>query len=76
MERALAPGGWLVYETYRLGQERFGRPIRAHFLLARGELARAFPTLETIRYEELDPEAGPVSARLLARKPGGAATLG
>lgn len=69
MERALAPGGWLVYETYRVGQERFGRPIRAHFLLARGELARAFPTLETIHYEERDPEAGPVSARLLARKP-------
>ncbi len=69
MERALAPGGWLVYETYRVGQERFGRPVRAHFLLARDELARAFPTLETIRYEERDPEAGPVSARLLARKP-------
>jgi tellurite methyltransferase len=69
MERALAPGGWLVYETYRVGQERFGRPVRAHFLLARDELARAFPSLETIRYEERDPEAGPVSARLLARKP-------
>jgi SAM-dependent methyltransferase len=69
MERALAPGGWLVYETYRAGQERFGKPMRAHFLLARGELARAFPTLETIHYEERAPEAGPVSARLLARKP-------
>ena len=73
MEHALAPGGWLVYETYRVGQERFGRPIRAHFLLARDELARAFPTLETIQYEERDPEAGPVTARLLARKPGGTA---
>lgn len=69
MERALAPGGWLVYETFRVGQERFGRPIRAHFLLARDELARAFPTLETIHYEEREPEAGPVTARLLARKP-------
>jgi len=69
MERALAPGGWLVYETFRAGQERFGRPIRAHFLLARDELARAFPTLETVRYEERDPVAGPVTARLLARKP-------
>jgi SAM-dependent methyltransferase len=69
MERALAPGGWLVYETYRVGQERFGRPIRARFLLARDELARAFPALETIHYEERDPEAGPVTARLLARKP-------
>ena len=75
MERALAPGGWLVYETYRAGQERFGRPIRAHFLLGRDELAHAFPALETIRYEERDPEGGPVSARLLARKPGKAATL-
>ena len=69
MERALAPGGWLVYETYRAGQERFGKPMRAQFLLARGELARAFPALETIHYEERDPETGPVSARLLARKP-------
>ena len=69
MERALAPGGWLVYETYRTGQERFGRPVRAHFLLARDELARAFPALETVHYEERDPEAGPVTARLLARRP-------
>lgn len=73
MERALAPGGWLVYETYRVGQERFGRPIRPHFLLGRGELALAFPTLETIHYEEREPEAGPVTARLLARRPGKAA---
>ena len=68
MERALAPGGWLVYETFRAGQERLGKPIRAHFLLARDELARAFPTLETVHYEELEPAAGPVTARLLARK--------
>jgi tellurite methyltransferase len=68
IERALAPGGWLVYETYRTGQERIGKPIRARFLLARDELARAFPALETVRYEEREPEGGPVSARLLARK--------
>ena len=70
IERALAPGGWLVYETFRTGQERFGRPIRAHFLLAPDELAAAFPALETVRYEERDPESGPVTARLLARRPG------
>lgn len=74
MERALAPGGWLVYETYRVGQERFGRPIRPHFLLGRGELALAFPALEIIHYEEREPAAGPVTARLLARRPGEAAT--
>jgi len=70
IERALAPGGWLAYETYRAGQERFGRPIRPQFLLAPGELATALPGLETILYEERDPPEGPVTARLLARRPG------
>ncbi len=69
IERALAPGGWLVYETFRLGQERYGRPRRAHFLLEPGELARGFPGLTVVRYEEREPEGGPVTARLLARKP-------
>jgi len=69
MEAALAPGGHLVYETFLVGQERFGRPRRAHFLLEPGELARAFPGLATVRYEERDPEGGPVMARLVARKP-------
>jgi len=31
IERALAPGGCLVYETYRVGQERFGRPRSPKF---------------------------------------------
>jgi SAM-dependent methyltransferase len=71
MEAAVAPGGWLIYETYRDGQERFGRPRRAHFLLRPGELAVAFPALETVGYEEPDPPEGPVTARLLARRPSG-----
>jgi SAM-dependent methyltransferase len=70
IEGALAPGGWLVYETYRAGQERFGKPKRAQFLLERNELAGAFPGLTTVRYEEREPEGGPVTARLLAHKPG------
>ncbi len=71
MEAAVAPGGWLVYETYRAGQERFGRPKRAHFMLQPGELARAFPGLRTVRHEEPDPPGGPLTARLLARRPTG-----
>jgi SAM-dependent methyltransferase len=69
IERALAPGGHLVYETYRRGQARFGRPKHPRFLLDDGELARAFPTLVVEHYEELDPEGGPITARLLARRP-------
>ena len=70
IERALAPGGWLVYESYRAGQEHFGRPKSAKFLFAAGELARAFPGLTVVRYEEPTPAGGPITAQLLAMKPG------
>ncbi|HYM80081.1 MAG TPA: rhodanese-like domain-containing protein [Candidatus Limnocylindria bacterium] len=69
IERALAPGGSLVYETYRRGQARFGRPRHPRFLLDDGELSRAFPSLSVEHYEELDPPEGPIVARLLARRP-------
>ena len=67
---ALAPGGHIVYETYREGQERYGRPRRPRFLLRPGELREAFAALELLEYEETSPEGGPVMARLHARKPG------
>ena len=67
---ALAPGGMLVYETFRRGQERFGRPKHPRFLLDDGELAESFPGLEVLRYEESEAPDGPVLARLLARRPG------
>ena len=35
---SIAPGGMLIYETFAAGNERFGRPARAEFLLGRGEL--------------------------------------
>lgn len=69
LARALAPGGFLVYETYRAGQERFGRPKSRRFLLEPGELARAFPTLRTLVHDEPGPAEGPYTARLLAMKP-------
>jgi hypothetical protein len=59
----------LVIETFRRGQERFGRPRHPRHLLEDGELAESFPTLETLRYEEVEGAAGPVLARLLARRP-------
>jgi SAM-dependent methyltransferase len=68
IERSLAPGGVLVYETFRTGQERYGRPKNPRFLLEPGELRTAFPALEPEHYEEVEPEGGPVLARLLARR--------
>ncbi len=35
---ALQPGGILLYETFMVGNERFGRPSRPEFLLNDGEL--------------------------------------
>jgi tellurite methyltransferase len=69
IERAIAPGGWLVYETFRRGQRRFGKPTHPRFLLDDGELKSAFPGLSVVHYEEPNPEEGPITARLLARKP-------
>lgn len=49
----LAPGGVLIYETFRQGQAAFGRPTNPDFLLEPGELQRVFAPLLTIRaFEE------------------------
>ena len=70
IERALAPGGVLVYETFRVGQEKFGHPRRARHLLEPGELARSFPSLVVEIHEESPEHEPPVMARLRAAKPG------
>lgn len=49
---ALAPGGILLYETFALGNEHFGRPSNPDFLLRPGELLAAFPGLSIIAFEQ------------------------
>lgn len=49
---AVAPGGWLLYETFAQGHERFGRPRNPNFLLAPGELLEAVRgRLTVVAYE-------------------------
>jgi SAM-dependent methyltransferase len=48
---SLAPGGWLIYETFAAGQETVGRPSRPDFLLQPGELLRVAAGLRVIAYE-------------------------
>jgi SAM-dependent methyltransferase len=51
----LAPDGWLLYETFAAGNERFGRPTNPHFLLRPGELldlARRH-ALRVVAYEDV-----------------------
>src|SRR5262249_26485501 len=71
LARAPQPGGALVYETYRQGQQRFGRPRRPRFLLETGELREAFARLGLEIHDDAEPSpaGGPWTARLLARRP-------
>ena len=39
---SLAPGGVLIYETFALGNERYGKPSNPGFLLRPGELLEVF----------------------------------
>ncbi|MDR2238869.1 MAG: class I SAM-dependent methyltransferase [Zoogloeaceae bacterium] len=50
---ALAEGGVLIYETFMLGNERFGRPSNPDFLLRPDELLAAFGgALRTVAFEQ------------------------
>ena len=48
----LDEGGVLIYETFMLGNERFGRPSNPDFLLRPGELKEAFASLKILGFEE------------------------
>ena len=49
---ALRPGGVLIYETFALGNERYGRPANPDFLLEPGELLRSVEPLSVIAFEQ------------------------
>jgi SAM-dependent methyltransferase len=72
IERALAPGGLLIYETFMAGNERFGKPSNPAFLLAPGELWQAFGGLHLIAFEQglsLQPKPA-MQQRICARQAG------
>ena len=53
LAEALAPGGVLIYETFMVGHERFGRPTNPAFLLRSRELLEAFGSrLAVLAFEE------------------------
>ena len=68
IERALVPGGVLLFETYTKAQLDFpGGPRNPNYLLELGELRTAFPALRGLFYREL--RAGKGIASLIAQKP-------
>jgi SAM-dependent methyltransferase len=75
---ALAPGGVLLYETFAVGNEAYGRPRNPDHLLRPGELLElARGHLEVVAYEAgLVERNGPaVIQRLCARRDGAAPAL-
>lgn len=68
---SVAPGGVLLYETFALGHERFGRPRNPDFLLRPGELRDAVRgALDVLEYEHGEEGDPPncVRQRLCARR--------
>jgi SAM-dependent methyltransferase len=49
---SLAPDGILIYETFMVGNERFGKPSNPAFLLRPGELLQAFAALTVVAFEQ------------------------
>ena len=52
IQESLKPGGVLIYETFMLGNERFGKPSNPAFLLRPGELLECFKGLAVKGFEE------------------------
>ncbi len=51
---ALAPGGVLIYETFAVGNEKFGKPSSPDFLLRENELRNYFERyLQVLAYEQI-----------------------
>jgi SAM-dependent methyltransferase len=70
IEGALAEEGLLIYETFMMGNERYGRPSNPAFLLREGELLQAFPALAPIAFEQgyVERPKAAMIQRLCARR--------
>lgn len=52
IKAAVAPGGWLIYETFTDGQQTIGRPARPEFLLRPGELLGVCEGMRVVGFED------------------------
>jgi SAM-dependent methyltransferase len=67
---AVAPGGFIIYETFLIDQhERWGSPRRAEFALGHNELLDTFMGFRIHHYEEVvDEENKSAIARIIAQR--------
>lgn len=67
---AVAPGGLLLYETFSVRQAEIGRPRRAEFLLAPGELQAVCTGWDILALEDVELNAPRrFVQRIAARRP-------
>jgi len=74
---SVADGGLLLYETFAVGQERYGKPSNPEFLLRPRELLDAAAGLHVLAYEDGvvdEPPQGPRRVQRLAAWRAGSAT--
>lgn len=66
---AVAEGGWLVYETFAVGNAAYGKPSNPAFLLRPGELLAAAAGLRVVAYEDVTLDGPPRCVqRIVARR--------
>jgi SAM-dependent methyltransferase len=77
MVAAVSPGGVLIYETFAVGNKRFGKPSNPDFLLQPGELLRVCAALHVVAYEDgvLDDPPRRIQRIAAQRQPQEAAPL-
>ena len=67
---SVAPGGFLLYETFAVGHETVGKPSNPHFLLRRGELLEAVTGQEVVAFEDgFESEPYRYVQRIVATRP-------
>lgn len=64
---SVADGGLLLYETFALGQQRYGKPSNPDFLLRPRELLDAAADLHVLAYEDGVVDDAPQGPRRLQR---------
>ncbi len=70
IKNAVKPGGLVIYETFTIENQRFGRPNNPDFLLRPGELQSVFEDWEPVySFEGILRNPGRAVARVVARKP-------
>jgi hypothetical protein len=72
---SLDPQGVLIYETFMIGNERFGKPSNPNFLLRPGELLQAFSALTVVAFEQGTTENAVVQRICVIRAEAGSARI-